>query len=88
MVIHAVEKQDSSKWQSIAKVSLLRNNDKSINTICTLPDYSYAQEIPFVTAFFDLFIFDVFTSKVLYTLKTHYRLTFSVHKQIHTKIEI
>jgi len=61
MVTHAVKKLDSSKWQSIVKVSLFRNNDKSINTICTLPDYSYVQEIPFATAFFVLFIFDVFT---------------------------
>jgi len=61
MVAHAVKKLDSSKWQSIAEVSLFRNNDKSINTICTLPDYSYVQEILFATAFFVLFIFDVFT---------------------------
>jgi len=66
MVTHAVKKETGFfKMASIAKVSLLRNNDKSINTICTLPDYSYAQEIPFAMAFFGLFIFDVFTPKVL-----------------------
>lgn len=48
-------------WKSFS-FAVLRNNDKSINTICTLPDYCYAQEIPFAMAFFVLFIFDVFTS--------------------------
>jgi len=88
MVTHAIKKQDSSRWQSIEKVSLLQFCETTIkvltpSALCRITVMRKKSPLLWLFSFF-LFL----TYSLLYTLKTHYRLTFSVHKQIYMRIEI
>lgn len=88
MATHAIKKLDSSKWQSIEKVSLLQFCETTIkvltpSALCRITVMRKKSPLLWLFSFF-LFL----TYSLLCTLKTHYRLTFSAHKQIHMRIEI
>lgn len=88
MVTHAIKKLDSSKWQSIEKVSLLQFCETTIKVLTpsALFRITVMRKKSPLLWLFSFFLF--LTYSLLCTLKTHYLLTFSAHKQIHMRIEI